>query len=156
MDVVFFVALLSTALALGGALAHLYELPNKIGLPQDRYIIVQDIYRGWWQFAYLLGVQFLSMLAVIVLSHGQPRVVWPAVVALACLIAGQVVFWVYTYPANVATTNWTTQPGQLGGIAPPVGVLARGRCSVPVPGDERAHCRGAGARATTATRSRWR
>lgn len=106
----FFVALLSTALALGGALAHLYELPNKIGLPQDRYFIVQDIYRGWWQLAYLLGIQFLSILAVIVLSRGQPRVFWAAIVALACLIAGQIVFWVYTYPANVATGNWTTQP----------------------------------------------
>ena len=32
-EIVFFLALLATALALGGALAHALELPNKIGLP---------------------------------------------------------------------------------------------------------------------------
>ena len=31
-DTAFFVALLATALALGGALAHAFELPNKIGM----------------------------------------------------------------------------------------------------------------------------
>jgi hypothetical protein len=36
-----------TALALVPAGAHLFELPNKIGLSQDRYFIVQSIYRGW-------------------------------------------------------------------------------------------------------------
>jgi hypothetical protein len=34
-EVLFFVAMLSSAMALGGALAHLFELPNKIGLPRD-------------------------------------------------------------------------------------------------------------------------
>src|SRR5829696_9713977 len=35
-DIAFFIALLSTGLALGGALAHLFELPNKIDLPRER------------------------------------------------------------------------------------------------------------------------
>ena len=47
IDIVFFVALLSTALALGGALAHLFELPTKMSLPREHYFIVQTIYRGW-------------------------------------------------------------------------------------------------------------
>jgi hypothetical protein len=109
-DAVLFVALLATALALAGALAHAFELPNKIDLPRDEYFIVQNIYRGWWQFAYVLAAQLLAIIALIILARQQPGVVWPAVVALACLVAAQVLFWTYTYPANAATANWTTIP----------------------------------------------
>src|SRR5215203_1102198 len=63
-DIAFFIALLSTGLALGGALAHLFELPNKIDLPREEYFVVQKAYRGWWQLAYLLAFQLVSMLAV--------------------------------------------------------------------------------------------
>jgi hypothetical protein len=91
-DVAFFIALLSTGLALGGALAHLFELPNKINLPREEYFVVQKAYRGWWQLAYLLAFQLVSTLAVIVMSRRQPRVFWPALLA------------------NVATENWTKVP----------------------------------------------
>ena len=109
-DVALFIALMSTALALGGALAHVLELPNKIGLPRDQYFIVQTMYRGWNQLAYLLVIQFVSMIAIIAMSRRESRVFWPAVVALLSLIAAQVVFWTYTFPTNVATNNWTTIP----------------------------------------------
>ncbi len=105
-----FIALLSTAIALGGALAHLFELPNKIGLPQGEYFTVQGIYRGWFQLAYVLAVQLVSMLAVVVLYRRQPLVSGFALSAVFCLAAAQAVFWVYTYPANAATANWTTVP----------------------------------------------
>jgi hypothetical protein len=109
-DVAFFVALLSTALALGGALAHLFELPNKLSLPREEYFVVQSIYRGWNRLAYVLAFELASMLAIVFMSRGQPRVFRSAVVALLCLVAAQVMFWVYTYPTNVATGNWTTVP----------------------------------------------
>src|SRR5829696_8346680 len=91
-DIAFFIALLSTGLALGGALAHLFELPNKIDLPREEYFVVQKAYRGWWQLAYLLAFQLVSMLAVL------------------CLTAAQIIFWTYTFPANVATENWAKVP----------------------------------------------
>ena len=53
--VALFFALMVTALALGPALAHLLELPNKIALPRDAYFTVQQIYAGWS----LLGVVLL-------------------------------------------------------------------------------------------------
>jgi hypothetical protein len=109
-DLVFFVALLSTTLALGGALAHLLALPNKIDLPRDQYFTVQQIYRGWWQLAYLLAIEFASMVGVIILSRQAAPVFWSAAAALACLIAAQIVFWACTYPANVATAGWTAIP----------------------------------------------
>ena len=108
--VLFFVALLASALAVGAALAHALELPNKIGLSRDDYFIVQKAYAGWDRLAFLLLVQLLSLVALAVLSWHRPEVLWLVVVALLCLLAAQAVFWIYTYPANVATQNWTTIP----------------------------------------------
>jgi hypothetical protein len=104
------IALLSTAIALGGALAHLFELPNKIGLSRDDYFVVQGIYRGWQLLGFVLLVQLLSIITVIVLSKHERDVRVLSVIALICLIAAQVLFWTFTYPANVATDNWTRIP----------------------------------------------
>lgn len=109
-DIAFFMALMATALALGGALAHLYALPNKIGLPRESYFTVQAIYLGWWQIAFVLLVQLIAILALIFMSRHETTVFWLAIVALVCLIGAQVVFWIYTQPANAATQNWTIQP----------------------------------------------
>jgi hypothetical protein len=43
-NIVFFVALLASALVLGPALAHIMELPNKIDLPRDAYFTVQKAF----------------------------------------------------------------------------------------------------------------
>jgi hypothetical protein len=108
--IAFFIALLSTACALGAALAHAFALPNKISLAQDQYFIAQTSYRGWDRLAYLLAIELVSILAVIVMSWHEPRVLWPAMLALFGLLAAQAVFWAFTYPANAATDNWTTVP----------------------------------------------
>lgn len=107
---VFFIALLATAIALGGALAHLFELPNKIALSRDQYFTVQRIYDGWWQFAYVLVVQIVSMLSLLVLSAGHVHILRLVLLALLSLGAAQTVFWIWTQPANVATENWTAIP----------------------------------------------
>jgi cell division protein FtsW (lipid II flippase) len=109
-EVLFFIAMLATALALGGALAHAFELPNKIGLPREEYFIVQKAYYGWSQLGWLLLVQFVSLLAVAFLSRHRTEVMWPVIFAILGLLAAQAVFWIFTYPANVATQNWTTIP----------------------------------------------
>jgi hypothetical protein len=109
-DVAFFVALLATSIALGGALAHAFELPNKIGMGRDAYFTVQSIYSGWDRLAVVLAVELAGMLAVIFLHRAEPRVSRPACVALAGLIAAQIVFWGWTFPANRATANWTQPP----------------------------------------------
>jgi hypothetical protein len=105
-----FFAVMATALSLGPALAHLLELPNKIGLPKDTYFVVQQIYAGWSRLGAVLLLQLVSIVAVIVLARGARRLRGCAIVALLCLIGAQVLFWTFTYPANVATVNWTRQP----------------------------------------------
>jgi hypothetical protein len=103
-------ALMTTALALGPALAHLFELPNKIGLPKDAYFAVQQIYAGWSLLAVVLLAQLVSIVAVIALARDDRRVRTFAILGLLCLVGAQALFWTFTYPANAATANWTVQP----------------------------------------------
>jgi len=109
-DVAFFIALLATSFALGGALAHAFELLNKIGMTREEYFIVQRLYSGWDRLGYVLAIQLVGILAVILLYRAQPRVLVPASVGLVALFAAQLVFWAWTLPANQATANWTQQP----------------------------------------------
>jgi len=106
----FFVALLASALLLGPALAHAFELPNKIGLPRDEYFIVQKAYRGWSLIAWVLVVQVAALMAAAILERSDRRVLLLTVLALASVAAAQGIFWTFTYPANVATANWTIMP----------------------------------------------
>jgi hypothetical protein len=103
-------AIPATLRALGAALAHLLELPNKINLPEREYFIVQQAYRGWNRLAYLLVIELISMLAIAGLSWHEPRVLWPTLAAIFCLLCAQAAFWTFTYPANAATDNWTAIP----------------------------------------------
>lgn len=105
-----FIALMSTALALGPALAHLLELPNKIALPRNAYFTVQQIYAGWSLLGVVLLVQLVSIASVIAFADEERRLRLCAIVALLCLVGAQALFWTFTYPANAATANWTVQP----------------------------------------------
>jgi len=88
-----FVALVLTALALVPAGAHLFELPNKIGLSQDRYFIVQSIYRGW---ALFFGLVFLSAVAstlvLAIMLRGQGAAFWLSTLAFLCMASSLAIF----------------------------------------------------------------
>ena len=109
-DAALFAGLLSTAVALGPALAHLLELPSKIGLAKGDYFTVQQIYRGWSQLGWLLLIQLVSLVAVVLYAKTDRNLRRAAILTLLCLLAAQLLFWVFTYPANVATENWTIRP----------------------------------------------
>jgi len=93
---------------MGAALAHTLELPNKIDLAREQYFIVQQIYAGWNRLAFLLLIEAGSLVVLAINTSSMTR--WLVLGAIACLVAAQAVFWIFTYPANVATSNWTTVP----------------------------------------------
>jgi hypothetical protein len=105
-----FLSLVLVALALGPALAHLLELPNKIGLSRDEYLVVQQIYRGWALLGFVVIPALLSTLALAVLVRRRPGEFGPALTAFLALLGSQVVFWTFTFPANQQTANWTILP----------------------------------------------
>lgn len=103
-------AIVFTALALVPAGAHFFELFNKIGLPREDYFVVQNIYRGWALFGIVLGGALALDLALAI-AHRRQR--WPFRLALAgfLLIAATLaIFFIWTFPANEATSNWTRAP----------------------------------------------
>lgn len=105
----FYLAILFTTIAMAAGLAHLFELPNKIHLPADDYLTVQQIYRGWA----LLGIAVMGALicttALSIVVRGTPAFAL-AVTAAMCVALSLIVFFLYTYPANQATANWTMLP----------------------------------------------
>ena len=110
LKTIYFLSLLFTALALAPAVAHLLELPNKINLSREDYLTVQQIYRGWWLLGLVIVVALLSTLALAIALRGEAKPFAFALIALLCIVAAQVVFWTYTYPANQVTNNWTMLP----------------------------------------------
>lgn len=105
-----FFSLLFAALALAPALAHLLELPNKIGLSRDEYLTVQQIYRGWALLGSVVFGALLSTLVLTIMVRGRRKAFGLALTGLLCIAGTQVVFWTFTFPANQATGNWTTLP----------------------------------------------
>ncbi|MCC6983114.1 MAG: DUF1772 domain-containing protein [Bauldia sp.] len=105
-----FFAILSTALALVPAGAHLLELPNKMAMTAENYFVAQSIYRAW---AFLGILQLLALILNAALAIAARDQREPMVFALAAalgMIGSFVVFFVFTFPTNQATTNWTVVP----------------------------------------------
>ena len=109
--VVSLLALVFTALSLIPGGAHLFSLPNKIGMTEQHYFVAQSIYSGWWMMAFILiPAMLLNILLAYLLRSERPGFV-PAAAACVCMAATLAVFFAWTYPANVATQNWTVVPG---------------------------------------------
>ena len=105
-----FLSILFVALTMAPSVAHLLELPNKISLPADDYLTVQQIYRGWALLGVVILGAVLSTAAHLIVLRLRRQPWLLAAVGLACLIAGQAVFWAFTFPANQETSNWTMLP----------------------------------------------
>ena len=131
--VVQFLAIAFTALALVPAGAHLFELPNQIGLPQDDYFVAEGIYRGWALFGVVL---FGALLAkpgsgdhgpaaartVPLRARGPPPRRRHHRGLLHLDLSGE--------PGDEQLDR---RPGQLGGAAPAMGIRPRGERGAHLP-----------------------
>ena len=104
------VTLVMVALCLVPAGAHFFELANKMSLSMAEYMTVQKIYVGWSFF----GIPIITALLLIVIHTFMVRndrsVFILSLSAALCLAATQVIFWMFTYPINAASSNWTVTP----------------------------------------------
>ena len=105
------VALALTALILIPSGAHLFELPGKIDLDRDAYFTVQGIYAGWAWFALPIvsailanGVLFLAE------RRRDPAAAYAALLSSALIVLSFIVFFIWVFPGNQATANWTQMP----------------------------------------------
>jgi hypothetical protein len=110
LQAVSFVALVFTALALVPGGAHLFALANKIVMTEEQYFAAQMAYRGWWMMAFILIPAMLVNVLFALMLRGSGPAFWLALAACLCMAATLAIFFTWTYPANVATANWTTVP----------------------------------------------
>jgi hypothetical protein len=109
LKTVMFLAVVLTALALIPYGAHLFALPNKIGMTREQYFVAQSAYNGWALLSVILIPAMLVNIVLAVMLRGEAGF-WLAVAGSICMAATLAVFFAFTYPANVATQNWTVVP----------------------------------------------
>lgn len=110
LDLMRALAILFCGLALVPSGAHALELVNKLEMPAGDYMVAQRSYRGW-AFAGIFVVAALLFTGGLSLAlRGEAPSFRPALFAFLCLVATQLVFWLFTYPMNVRTHNWTSVP----------------------------------------------
>lgn len=113
LDGIRFLSLVFVALLFVPLGAHFFEMPNKLGLPPDQYMTVQQIYSGWALFGIVVFAALLMTAVHTALVRDQRTAFLLSLLAFLCIAATQVIFWAYTYPANALTNNWTVAPADL-------------------------------------------
>jgi uncharacterized membrane protein HdeD (DUF308 family) len=106
----FFIGLLSTAFAMAGGFAHLLEFPHKIQLTGQEYLTVQQIYRGWAWLGIVIYASLISNLWLTIRLRGDKNAFFWALTAVLSIVGAQILFWVFTFPVNQETKNWTILP----------------------------------------------
>jgi hypothetical protein len=111
LRIVQFLAIVLIALALAPVYSHLLALPNKIDIPEQQYFTDQAIYLGW---ALPTGIVLIAAIAIslvlTIIARGRGLSSWLALAAFLLIGATLVIFFIWTFPANQATQNWTTVP----------------------------------------------
>lgn len=106
--IVLAIVIMGISLIPGGA--HLFALPNKIGMSQADYFTAQQVYAGWQ----LVGMSWVAALIMnIILAirlRGQRMAFVFALAALLSIVVAFVIFFTWTFPANQETENWTFVP----------------------------------------------
>jgi hypothetical protein len=103
-----FLAVILTALALVPGAAHVMQLPNKLPMTREMYLIAQRLYRGWNMSAFVVIGALIATL--ILMLEADEQAFAPALIAFLAIVATQIVFWTFTFPVNRRTHNWTQAP----------------------------------------------
>jgi hypothetical protein len=98
-------ALVLTAVALAPAAAHVLELPNKLPLHREEYLTVQQVYRGRSRLGFIVIAALIATFWMAVVADESSEI--PATMAFVAILLTQVVFWLFTFPVNLRTHNWT-------------------------------------------------
>jgi H+/Cl- antiporter ClcA len=107
-----FLTIVLTAVALIPPGAHLMALPVKIDMPEEPYFVVQQIYRGWAWMGITIVAALFANFANAMLTRRHPAQFRLSLAASLLIAATLIIFFVWTYPANQATGNWTSVPDQ--------------------------------------------
>lgn len=104
-------ALALTALIVIPGGAHLFELSVKMGMDEADYFTVQSIYAGWALFAVPIfaAIGANGYLFWTLRQHDRKAARWALASALLISLT-LAIFFVWVFPGNQATANWTAIP----------------------------------------------
>jgi hypothetical protein len=105
-----FVAIVSIAIAMAGGLAHAFEFSAKMNLSKADYLVVQQIYRGWFLLGIPILIGLLCSLAIAYLVRSHRLCLALTLTAAIALGAQLASFFAFTQPVNRETANWTELP----------------------------------------------
>lgn len=105
-----FIAIISVALCFGPATAHFFELPGKLVLTANDYMIVQKIYAGWAWFGVAFVVALITTLAHAAMVRDDDITRLSSLISFSALAVALVMFFAFVYPVNKATQNWSIMP----------------------------------------------
>jgi uncharacterized membrane protein YedE/YeeE len=109
LNTAYFLAILTTGLAAGIASAHFLELPNKMILSAQEYLLVQQhLYEG---FGRIVGsieiIALLSTVVIAVLVRGQRQRLLLSLLASVFTVAALIIWQLNNGPVNEAVDSWT-------------------------------------------------
>jgi hypothetical protein len=109
-------SMIFVALVLIPSGAHLFEMFNKLKLGKHDYLVAQRSYDGWSLFGIVVIAALLTtlVLAIMLYKAGEPSGL--VISALICLTGTQITFWIFTFPVNRITSNWTVLPYRWEGL----------------------------------------
>jgi hypothetical protein len=109
-QVVRFFSLFFVGVAMAPGLAHVLQLPHKIDLSGTEYLEVQQLYAGWAWLGIVVVGALISTFLLTILVRARLRQFALACVAFGSVVVTQVIFWMFTFPVNQQTHNWTMLP----------------------------------------------
>jgi hypothetical protein len=105
-----FFSLLFVGITLAPGLAHVLQMPHKMDLTGNDYLRVQQLYAGWALLGIVAMGALISTLLLTILVRARLRQFALACIAFGSVLVTQVIFWIFTFPVNQQTKNWTTLP----------------------------------------------
>lgn len=106
----YFFTLLLAILAFGPALGHALAAANKFALDRDAYFVAQGLYDGWALLGIVVVASIVATVCLVLALRRRGLSLAGALTALILQIWSQVVFWLFVWPANRATNQWTMAP----------------------------------------------
>lgn len=109
LKLVRFINLICAALIAGIAFCHALELPNKMTLPAETWLTVQQIlYRGFGAKAgpIEVGAVVSSLILLFLVRKHRSAFVW-SLIASVCFVAGLVLWFQVINPVNLLVDSWT-------------------------------------------------
>src|SRR5262245_7196684 len=109
-QIVRFFSLVFVGIALAPGLAHILQMPHKMDLSGADYLRVQQLYAGWAWLGVVVFGALIATFALTILVRARLRQFALACIAFGSVLVTQVIFWIFTFPVNQQTQNWTALP----------------------------------------------